>query len=49
MPPPLRERAAPEGLKVLLAEDNPINALLTRELLRKRGHRITEVTSGEAR
>ncbi|MDE2630044.1 MAG: response regulator [Alphaproteobacteria bacterium] len=36
------------GLKVLLAEDNPINALLTRELLRRRGHQVTEVTSGEA-
>ena len=36
------------GFKVLLAEDNPINALLTRELLRRRGHRVTEVTSGEA-
>ncbi len=36
------------GFKVLLAEDNPINALLTRELLRRRGHRIVEVTTGEA-
>jgi len=36
-----------EGLKILLAEDNPINMLLTRELLRRRGHRITEVQSGE--
>jgi CheY-like chemotaxis protein len=44
-------QVAPEqakGFKVLLAEDNPINALLTRELLRRRGHRVTEVTSGEA-
>jgi PAS domain S-box-containing protein len=38
----------PAGLKILLAEDNPINALLTRELLRRRGHQVTEVTSGEA-
>ena len=29
------------GLKILLAEDNPINALLTRELLRRRGHHVT--------
>jgi CheY-like chemotaxis protein len=36
------------GLKILLAEDNPINALLTRELLRRRGHHVTEVTSGDA-
>lgn len=42
--------AAVEGrcLKILLAEDNPINALLTRELLRRRGHKVTEVTNGEA-
>jgi PAS domain S-box-containing protein len=38
----------PSGLKILLAEDNPINALLTRELLRRRGHHVTEVTSGDA-
>ena len=38
----------PAGLKILLAEDNPITALLTRELLRRRGHHVTEVTSGEA-
>jgi CheY-like chemotaxis protein len=37
-----------QALKILLVEDNPINALLTRELLRRRGHQITEVTSGEA-
>ncbi len=36
------------SFKILLAEDNPINALLTRELLRRRGHRVTEVTTGEA-
>jgi len=35
------------GLKILLAEDNPINALLTRELLRRRGHVVSEVVSGE--
>jgi len=32
---------------LLLAEDNPINALLTKELLRRRGHKVTAVTSGE--
>jgi CheY-like chemotaxis protein len=36
------------GWHILLAEDNPINALLTRELLRRRGHRVTEVSSGDA-
>jgi CheY-like chemotaxis protein len=43
---PVRE--APGGLNILLAEDNPINMLLIRELLRRRGHRITEVTTGTA-
>jgi PAS domain S-box-containing protein len=41
-------RETPEGLNILLAEDNPINMLLIRELLRRRGHRITEVTTGNA-
>jgi CheY-like chemotaxis protein len=36
------------GLHVLLAEDNPINMMLIRELLRRRGHRVTEVTTGNA-
>ncbi|HEY4944092.1 MAG TPA: ATP-binding protein [Rhizomicrobium sp.] len=36
------------SLRILLAEDNPINALLTRELLRRRGHVVVEVTSGGA-
>jgi PAS domain S-box-containing protein len=35
------------GCHVLLAEDNAINALLTKELLRRRGHSFTHVTSGE--
>ncbi len=35
-----------DGLKILLAEDNPINAMLTRELLRRRGIKIAEVTNG---
>jgi len=39
-------REPPGGLNILLAEDNPINMLLIRELLRRRGHRITEVTTG---
>jgi PAS domain S-box-containing protein len=34
------------SFKVLLAEDNPVNALLTRELLRRRGHTVREVTTG---
>jgi PAS domain S-box-containing protein len=35
------------GLRVLLAEDNPINAMLTRELLRRRGYRVSEVSNGK--
>ena len=41
-------QAARKGLRILLAEDNPINALLIRELLRRRGHAIREVTTGTA-
>ena len=36
------------GYKILLAEDNPINAMLTRELLKRRGHFVSEVRSGDA-
>ena len=39
---------AREGLSVLVAEDNEINALLTRALLTKLGHRPTLATSGAA-
>ena len=39
---------AAEGLRILLAEDNPVNALLIRELLRRRGHQVREVTTGTA-
>jgi CheY-like chemotaxis protein len=42
----LETRENLEGLDILLAEDNAINMLLIRELLRRRGHRITEVTTG---
>jgi PAS domain S-box-containing protein len=44
-PRPKRET---RSLRILLAEDNPINALLTRELLRRRGHEVKEVASGES-
>ena len=49
-PPPLAppERRPGKGLSILLAEDNPVNALLARELLRRRGHSVKEVTTGEA-
>ena len=45
-PPSLHEPA--HKPQILLAEDNPINAMLIRELLRRRGFEITEVQSGEA-
>ncbi|HEX4026106.1 MAG TPA: response regulator [Rhizomicrobium sp.] len=40
------DHADAAGLHILLAEDNPINMMLIRELLRRRGHRVTEVTTG---
>src|SRR5438477_2398226 len=36
------------SLKILLAEDNDINALLARQLLERRGHSVTLVKSGES-
>ena len=44
--PGAREHRGAAGLHILLAEDNPINMLLIRELLRRRGHKVTEVTNG---
>jgi CheY-like chemotaxis protein len=38
--------AAEDGLRILLAEDNPINMMLIRELLKRRGHKVVEVTTG---
>src|SRR4029078_4435528 len=35
-------------LNVLLAEDNPVNALLTRTLLEKSDHSVHHVTNGQA-
>ena len=43
-PPP----APASGLTVLLAEDNPINMMLIRELLRRRGHKVVEAGDGRA-
>ena len=44
---PLQEPRAKPGLSILLAEDNPVNALLARELLRRRGHSVEQVATGE--
>ena len=47
--PPNGNPAPPRAkLRILLAEDNPINAMLIRELLRRRGYEVSEVTCGEA-
>ncbi len=35
-------------LRVLLAEDNPVNALLARTMIEKAGHQVIHVTSGSA-
>ena len=35
-------------LEILLAEDNPVNALLAKSLLTKLGHRVTHVSDGHA-
>ncbi len=40
------ERAAKGGARILLAEDNDINALLALSLLERTGHDVTRVTSG---
>ncbi len=42
-PPALKSQT---GLTILLAEDNPINMMLIRELLKRRGHQVMEVTNG---
>jgi signal transduction histidine kinase/CheY-like chemotaxis protein len=36
------------SLRILLADDNPINILLTRTILEKSGHLVTAVNSGES-
>jgi CheY-like chemotaxis protein len=55
MPPPVAKispnivAAPPRALRrILLIEDNPINAMLSRELLRRRGFEVKDVASGEA-
>jgi signal transduction histidine kinase/CheY-like chemotaxis protein len=45
---PSRPLPGAKGLRVLLAEDNPINALLARTMLEKAGHQVHHVTGGLA-
>ncbi len=42
------KQAGPLKLNVLLAEDNPVNALLARTLLERLGHKVTLVNNGDA-
>jgi CheY-like chemotaxis protein len=46
--PPIRLAPSAGGVRVLLAEDNPINAMLARTLLRREGAEVEHVESGEA-
>ena len=47
---PPRAKAPPmgEGVRVLLAEDNPVNAMLARTLLRREGAQVEHVADGDA-
>ena len=45
--PRTRHAPAAGGVRVLLAEDNPINAMLARTLLRREGAEVQHVESGE--
>ena len=43
-----KKQAAPLRLSILLAEDNPVNALLARTIIEKQGHNVKLVTDGLA-
>ncbi|MGV8841379.1 MAG: ATP-binding protein [Bauldia sp.] len=45
---PAAPRRSAAGLRILLAEDDEINALLLRSLLVRLGHEVTEAADGEA-
>src|SRR5205823_1014584 len=47
-PKPLPQNNAANGRSILLVEDNPINAMLTRELLVRRGYTVSHALSGES-
>jgi two-component system sensor histidine kinase/response regulator len=46
-PTPERKTNAPEGLRVLLAEDNAVNQKLAVRLLEKMGHEVTLAVNGQ--
>ena len=46
--PAPEEQAPSPPLNILMAEDNPVNQLVTSRLLEKRGHRVTVVPDGSA-
>ena len=45
---PMLSRSSRKGLRVLVAEDNEFSAMLTQELLSRRGHQVQLVRSGVA-
>jgi len=47
-PRPAAPRAVPSGLRVLVAEDNPVNQRLVTRLLERRGHETVLVDNGRA-
>jgi CheY-like chemotaxis protein len=47
-PMPAPRDTAPRALRILVAEDNPVNRKLVSTLLQKRGHHVTAVEDGRA-
>ncbi len=41
------ERSGPEGMDILLVEDNPVNQLLAQRVLEKAGHEVTIANNGQ--
>jgi signal transduction histidine kinase/CheY-like chemotaxis protein len=44
----MRPKERSKSLRIVLAEDNPVNTLLTLTMLERRGHEVYAVTNGEA-
>jgi CheY-like chemotaxis protein len=47
-PPPPAAPASFEPLQILVAEDHPVNQLVTARILEKRGHHVTLVADGQS-